>query len=168
MTDNYVELLIKRKTSPMVKALHFSGILMGVFQLLLLVLSHAWFFVFSGAFFIGLAYLIAYMGNVEYEYLYLDKQFSIDRIYNRKKRKKAAEYDLQTQLEVLAPAGSGYLQDVRDKVSRVKNFTSGKADACIYEMVVHEGKELWLIKIEMTDELWEQLYMTAPRKVYKI
>lgn len=167
MTDNYVEVLIKRKTSPMVKALRFSAILMGVFQILLGAVFHAWFFIVTGALFLAFAYLIAYQGNIEYEYLYLDKQFSVDKIHNRKKRKTIAEFDLVTQLEVLAPAGSHHLDDMKTKVGRVKSYTSGSSDAQLYEMIVHSGEELWLVRIEMTDDLYEQIRMVAPRKVYK-
>ncbi len=167
MTDNYVELLVKKKTSPMVNALRFSCILMGVFQLLIGAVFHAWFFMGTGAVFIVLAWLVAYQGNIEYEYLYLDKQFTVDKIHNRRKRKKIAEYDLTTDLEVLAPAGSHQLDYMKERVSQTRNYTSGSADADIYEMVVHVGEQLWLIKIEMTDALFEQIRMASPRKVFK-
>lgn len=167
MTDNYVELLVTRKTPAMVKAMRFSCILMGVFQLLMAALSGAWFFILTGVLFLIMAFLIAYQGNIEYEYLYVDKQFSVDKIHNRRKRKKIAEYDLTTQLEVLAPAGSQHLDYMKERVSQVRNYTSGSADTQVYEMVVHVGNELWLIKIEMTDELWGQMQMVSPRKVFK-
>ncbi len=167
MTDNYVELLVKKKTSPMVKALRFSCILMGVFQLLIGSVFHAWFFMGTGVVFIVFAWIVAYQGNIEYEYLYLDKQFSVDKIHNRRKRKKVAEYDLTTELEVLAPAGSHHLDYMKERVSQTRNYTSGSADADVYEMVVHVGDELWLIKIEMTDDLFQQMQMAAPRKAFK-
>jgi hypothetical protein len=167
MTDNYVELLVKKKTSAMVKALRFSCILMGVFQLFIGALFHVWFFMGTGVLFIVLAWIVAYQGNIEYEYLYLDRQFSVDKIHNRRKRKKIAEYDLATELEVLAPAGSHQLDYMKERVSRTRNYTSGNEDARVYEMVVHVGEELWLVKIEMTEELFGQLHMAAPRKVFK-
>ena len=167
MTDNYVELLVKKKTSPMVKALRFSCILMGVFQLLIGAVFHAWFFMGTGALFIIFSWVVAHFGNVEYEYLYVDKQFSVDKIHNRRKRKKIAEYNLETELEVVAPKDSHHLDYMKERVSQTRNYTSGSDAAQIYEMVVHVENELWLIKIEMTDELFEQLYMMAPRKVYK-
>jgi len=167
MTDNYVELLVQKKTSPMVKALRFSCILMGVFQIFIGAVFHAWFFMGTGVLFIVFAWIVAYLGNIEYEYLYVDKQFSVDKIHNRRKRKKIAEYNLETELEVLAPAGAHQLDYMKERVSQTRNYTSGKSDSRVYEMVVHVGNELWLIKIEMSDELLEQLYMVAPRKVYK-
>lgn len=167
MTDNYVELLVKKKTSPMVKALRFSCILMGVFQLLIGAVFHAWFFMGTGVLFILFSWLVAYQGNIEYEYLYVDKQFSVDKIHNRRKRKKIAEYNLETELEILAPAGSHQLDYMKERVSQVRSYTSGSADAQVYEMIVHVGNELWLIRIEMTDELFEQLHMVSPRKVFK-
>ena len=167
MTDNYVELLVKKKSSPMVRALRFSCNLMGVFQLLIGAVFHAWFFMGTGVVFIILAWMVAYMGNIEYEYLYLDKEFSVDKIHNRRKRKKIAEYNLETELEVLAPAGSTHLDYMKERVSQTRNYTSGSTNAQVYEMVVHVGEELWLIKIEMTDELLGQMHMAFPRKVFK-
>lgn len=167
MTENYVELLVKRKTSPMIKALRFSCILMGIFQLLIGSVFHAWFFMGTGVVFIVFSCVVAHQGNIEYEYLYLDKQFSVDKIHNRRKRKKVAEYNLETELEVMAPKGSHQLDYMKERVSRVKNYTSGSAEAQVYEMVVHVGNELWLIAIEMTDELYMQMHTSFPRKVFK-
>lgn len=167
MTENYVELLIKRKTSPLVKTLHFLCTMLGMALLFVGLVFFVGLFMLLGAIFLVGAYVIENQVNVEYEYLCLDKQFYVDKIQNRKKRKKIAEYDLPTALEVLAPAGSHHLDGMKDKIGKVKNYTSGREDATVYEMIVHVEKELWLIQIEMTDDLFELMFIASPRKVFK-
>ncbi len=167
MTENYVELLVKRKSSRMVKSLHFICMMAGMVLLVVGFLYFVALFMLLGAVLLLGSYLIEENVNVEYEYLYLDKSFSVDQIKNRKKRKKIVEYDLTTALEVLAPAGSHHLDQMKDKVGKVKDYTSGTEDARVYEMIVHVEKELWLVKIEMTDALYEQMFAASPRKVFK-
>ncbi|MBQ8527312.1 MAG: hypothetical protein IJ429_02445 [Lachnospiraceae bacterium] len=167
MTDNYVELLVKRKTSPMLKALRFACILMCVFQFILAVLSTAVFFVFTGIVFWLIGALVGHFANVEYEYLYVDKQLSIDKINNQRKRKKVAEYALNTDMEVLAPCGSPHLDYYTDKVSAVRDYTSGWQDAEEYAMIVHVDKQLEMLRLEMNEELLKQITMVSPRKVFK-
>lgn len=167
MTDNYVELLVKRKTAPMLKALRFACVVMCVLQLTLAALSAAAFFILTGILFLILSYVIGYYGNIEYEYLYVDRQLSIDKIHNRRKRKKVAEYELDKHMEVLAPYGSPHLDYFKDKTARVRNYTSGAADAEEYAMVVHVEKQLELIRLEMNEEMLKQISMVSPRKVFK-
>ena len=167
MTENYVELLVKRKASRLVKSIHFVCMMAGMVLLAVGVLYFAPLFMLLGAVLLLGSYLIEENVNLEYEYLYLDKSFYVDQIKNRKKRKKIAEFDLTTALEVLAPAGSHHLDQMKGKTSKVKDYTSGSEDARVYEMVVHVEKELWLVKIEMTDDLYEQMFIASPRKVFK-
>ena len=167
MTENYVELLVKRKSSRLIKSIHFVCMMLGMLLLAVGLLYFVALFLLLGALLLLGSYLIEENVNVEYEYLYLDKSFYVDQIKNRKKRKKIAEFDLTTALEVLAPAGSHHLDQMKSKTSKVKDYTSGSEDARVYEMVVHVEKELWLVKIEMTDDLYEQMYIASPRKVFK-
>ena len=166
MTENYVELLVKRKSSRLIKSIHFVCMMVGMLLLAVGLLYFVALFLLLGALLLLGSYLIEENVNVEYEYLYLDKSFYVDQIKNRKKRKKIAEFDLTTALEVLAPAGSHHLDQMKSKTSKVKDYTSGSEDARVYEMVVHVEKELWLVKIEMTDDLYEQMYIASPRKVF--
>ncbi|MBE5880937.1 MAG: hypothetical protein E7289_01310 [Lachnospiraceae bacterium] len=167
MTDNYVELLVKRKTSPMLKALRFACMVMGVLQLVLAALSAAPFFIVTGILFLAVAYVVGYFGNIEYEYLYVDRQLTIDKIHNQRKRKKVAEYQLDKDMEVLAPYGSAHLDYFNDKVARTRNYTSGKTDADQYVMVVHVEEELEMIRLDMNEEMLKQISMVSPRKVFK-
>ena len=167
MTENYVELLVKRKSSRLIKSIHFVCMMVGMLLLAVGLLYFVALFLLLGALLLLGSYLIEENVNVEYEYLYLDKSFYVDQIKNRKKRKKIAEFDLTTALEVLAPAGSHHLDQMKSKTSKVKDYTSGSEDARVYEMVVHVEKDLWLVKIEMTDDLYEQMYIASPRKVFK-
>nr|MBQ8253420.1 hypothetical protein [Lachnospiraceae bacterium] len=167
MSDTYVELLIKRKNSPMGKALRAACIFMGITQILLYVLSKGFFFVGTALLFFGIAYFSNFVFRVEYEYLLVDRQLSVDKIMNRSKRKKVAEYDLSTELEMFAPLGSPHLDYYKDMVSAERDFTSGTGESTVFGLVVHVEKTLELVKMEANDELLEQISMISPRKVFK-
>ena len=167
MSDTYVELLIKKKTSFWGNALRTSCIFMGVFQLVLYVFSKAWFFVGTALVFFGMAYTMAFLFKVEYEYLLLGTQLSIDKIFNQRKRKKVAEYELATDMEMLAPVASSHLERYRQMASRTRDFSAQSKDSEVYGLVVHVEKEIEMIKIEMTDDFFAQISMIAPRKVFK-
>ncbi len=167
MADTYVELLVKRKSSPMGKALRFACIFMGVMQIMLYILSKGWFFVGSALLFFALSYFSAFIFRVEYEYLLLGSQLSVDKILNQRKRKKVAEYELSTDLEILAPIASPHLDRYRQMIRATKDFSSQSKDCETYGMVIHVEKELELIKIEYNEELMNQIALVCRRKVFK-
>ena len=167
MSDTYVELLIKRKNSPIGKALRFACIFMGVMQIMLYVLSKGFFFVGTALIFFALAYFSAFIFRIEYEYLLVDKQLSIDKIMNRSKRKKVAEYDLATELELFAPIASPHLERYKEMVNAKRDYTSGTGEGVVYGLVVHVEKTLELIQLDVSDALLEQISMISPRKVFK-
>ena len=100
MSDSYVECLVKAKQPTWAKILK-------VLLIALTVLSCLVMFVFIIFLPVALAagvgaYFLNMYTDLEYEYLYLDKELSVDKIMAKSKRKRVGTYSLD-RMEVFAP-----------------------------------------------------------------
>ena len=143
MNDSYVELLVKRKTN--LAAMIGRNILIGLaaLSIILMFVTNLGMLSFLFAVIMGLcAYICNLEVNTEYEYLYLDKTFSVDKIRNQTTRKKMAEYKIE-DMEVLAPDKSHHL-DAYNNRKEVKtiDYSSGQKDEPVYVMVIKRGNIL--------------------------
>ncbi|MCR4691165.1 MAG: DUF6106 family protein [Lachnospiraceae bacterium] len=169
MNDSYVELLVKRKPSVgfligrnLLGGLGAIAVFLGIFSGGLFI-----FFILFALLLFGGAFLMHQKVAIEYEYLYLDKTLTIDRISNQTRRKKIAEYDLQN-LELLAPSGSDKVKEYTAKKDvKILDFSSRgfSEETKEYAMIISKGNQLILAKIECNDVLYDHFRMIAPRKV---
>ena len=87
MNETYYEIMVTKKTSPMVKVAQIVSALMCGFFVVIMFMGLMWGIVLAVAF--GVAcYFISMYSHVEYEYLYVDKELQIDCILGKSKRKK--------------------------------------------------------------------------------
>ncbi len=164
MLEGYVEILVKRKTPVLFKAIaSLLGVLGALFILSCLVLGN--FGLIVGLVFLLAWYLVSYVSKIEYEYLYVDKGLTIDQINNQTKRKTIAEYDLKG-LEILAPMSSQELAYYKESIKKKQDYSSKSKDSNPYGLVVRKGGDLEFIIIEVTDELIKQIKLISPRKVF--
>ena len=105
MGDVYTEILVPKKKTAVdifVKVLLIlatgAGIAAGVIVRPL--------FLIAAAVCLLLDFLVLPRLNVEYEYLYVNGELDIDKIFSMSTRKNVASYQI-SQLEIMAPAGSG-------------------------------------------------------------
>jgi len=164
MNETYVECMIKRKPNPVMKALKIFVITMAVISILLGMLGLIFMLLF-GAAFAAIAYFVGLNADIEYEYLYIDRQLLIDKVMNRSRRKKIAEYDLE-RMEILAPVGSYHLDSLKNRAAAVSDFSSGiikQPDTRF--LMYYDGKQK--IIFEPNAEMVKAIGMIAPRKVFK-
>lgn len=164
MTDTYVECMVKKQTKPILKFLKYFLITMTV----LLGISFLMFgflisLILAIAFGVG-AYFSSKFTEVEFEYLYVDKQISVDKIYNQARRKKVATYDCE-KMEVFAPIKSAKLDDYKNRQAKLSDYSSGveKQPDTRYVMF-YDGKEKLIF--EPNEAFVKALYNIAPRKVF--
>ena len=117
MTDTYVECLVKTKARPVMTFLKYLTItlaaLIGVVSLFIL----GNFIGFLLAFILGVvAYFISINSEIEYEYLYLDKEISVDKIMSQTRRKKVATYEVD-KMQIFAPINSYKLDEYKNEIS---------------------------------------------------
>ncbi len=163
MSDVYVECLVQAKTSGVAK--FFKGLLIGLTVLLGLGGCRGIVFAFIGAIITGVAaYFVNLYTDVEYEYLYLDKELTVDKVLAKSKRKRVGTYSVD-RLEALAPIKSYHLDNFKNRDVKVKDYSIGEElqPDLRYAMYYEGGEKLIL---SPSEELVKALRSVAPRKVF--
>lgn len=111
-----------------------------------------------------LAYFAKMNGELEYEYLYVEKTLDIDKIMAQSKRKHVATYELE-RIEILAPLNSYHLDNYKNRTVKVLDYSSGVEEKpekryCFF----YEGNEK--IIFEPNEEMIRAFKNAAPRKVF--
>lgn len=163
MSDSYVECLVKHKT-PTVK------VFLKILFLVLTVLFVLLFFVVGFpavimALVCGvLSYFMTLECNVEYEYLYVDREISIDKISAQKKRKTVEKLNTE-KIEILAPVKSWHLDEYKNRQLKVKDYSIGyeaQPDGRYMLIYNNEAKVL----LSPNSAFIAAVKSVAPRKVF--
>ena len=163
MGETYVECLVARKTSMIMTFLKFFLIMMTVVFLLLGLVGYIVGLVVAVIVGVG-AYFATMNANLEYEYLYVDKEISIDKVMAKSRRKKAGAYSIE-QMEIFAPLNSHRLDSYRNRDGKTVDYSSGIAaqPERRYMMVCNGGTRVIL---EPNEALIKAVQNVAPRKVF--
>ena len=164
MGDTYIEEMVARKASIVPTALKVILGAIGAGSLILGIMGATLFY--SIALFAGLGiYFVFYLSGVEYEYLYVDKSLSVDKIVAKRTRKRVANFDLE-RMECFAPMGHEALKGYEGRALDKKDFSSGYAqNADKRYVLIYDGQKK--VIIEPSEKMIEAIYMVSPRKVYK-
>lgn len=164
MNESYVEWLVKRPLSMGVKVLRIvlivAAVGFAVIGLLNFSLPALLLAVVCGA---GSYFVIFYM-DIEYEYLYLEKEITVDKILAKSKRKKAAVFEIEN-MEMLAPLNSWHLDPYKNRQLKVVDYSSGveQRPEKRYAMIMGNGQKIIL---EPNMEMVQAIKTIAPRKVF--
>ena len=164
MGDTYVECLVARKPSMLMTFLKFFLIMIAavvlIFSMLLANIVGLIVAIAVGA---G-AYFAAMNANIEYEYLYVDKEVSVDKVMAKSKRKKAGTYSVE-QMEIFAPLNSHRLDSYKNRDAKTVDYSSGIAaqPERRYMMVCNGGTRVIL---EPNEAMIRAIQTVAPRKVF--
>lgn len=163
MSDTYVECLVKQKQSVLGKIGQMVLIALCVISVLLMLVGIP-YTLFVAILFGGGAYLVNLMTNLEFEYLYVDKEITIDKIMAKSKRKNVGKYSLD-RIEVIAPIHSYHLDNYKNRNVTVKDYSIGeelKPDRR-YAMYYEGGIK---VVFSPNEEMIKVLKNVAPRKVF--
>ena len=163
MKDVYIEWMVSKERSLLDKVIRTGCVIAVVICGLLFSLT-ANIAMFLATVVIALFTYFAFMyTDVEYEYIFVTGEFSIDRILSRSKRKRIESFDVG-RIEIVAPINSDKLGGYAHKKYREYDYTSGvrKQNSHIFVMYC-EGKK---ILFEPNRELMEALRNTLPHKVH--
>lgn len=159
-----MEILIKRKTNPVNSMLNYALTTIAVICLFFGLIGYLTLMLVG--IILALASYFAHLNShVEFEYLYLNKELSVDRILAKSKRKRMAEFNLQ-RMEVLAPAHSHQLDSYKNKKCIAYDFSSRQEGSTPYVLIYSGENEISRVKLDMTDELFKAIRDVAPRKVF--
>ena len=161
--DSYVECLVKAKPQGLWKFLKVLLIMLTVVFVLLSIMGVVLMFIFAICSGVGV-YFVNLKANVEYEYLYLDKELTIDKIMAQTKRKRVAVYSLDS-MEIFAPIKSYHLDNYKNRQVTVKDYSIGeelKPDRR-YVFYYEGGQKVIL---SPSEEMVKAMKMKAPRKIF--
>ena len=164
MSEAYVECLVKAKSSNLKSFLKY-------FMYMMTVASVAFFVLFyqvlalllAVAFGVG-AYFAGLYADVEYEYLYMDKELTVDRILGKSKRKTMAVYNLE-KIEIFAPIKSYHLDGFKNRQCQTIDYSVGYEDQPDRRYVMYIEGNLKLI-MSPSEELVKIMKNMAPRKIF--
>lgn len=166
MDDFYIEQIVNGKKRPFALFEKALWIVLSIFLIGVGTLFMLWYCTILGlvvAF--GGYYFYLPMLSVEYEYLYMSKELSVDKILNKEKRKKGPSFNL-VNMELMAPAGSHRLDSYYQRKCDRLDFSSDNADADKYVIVINDKKN-YMVTIEPNEELLKAISNQFPRKVFK-
>ncbi len=163
MNETYVECMVKRDSNPLLTILYYICMGLAVISLVLGI-SGAWLLLLVAAASGILAFFLYSVTDVEYEYLYLDKEVSIDKVMHKSRRKKICTYSVEKML-ALAPIKSYHLDEYKNMQLKVSDYSIGKEEQPDrrYAMIM-EGKERVLLS--PSPEFINAIKTVAPRKVF--
>lgn len=164
MNDAYVEWMVKRKTPGyafLVKGLLILLCIICFFVTMMFPLGFILLLLAMGA-----VYFIFPMMNLEFEYLAVNDQLSIDKIMGQRRRKRVWEGTID-QIEILAPLDSYLLKDAERKDMKTLDFSSHQPGAKVYGMIAQKDGVVSKILLEPNEKLLNHLWQRGPRKVVK-
>lgn len=163
MNETYVEWLVKRKTPAYMSLLKFLTIILAACFILL-------GFLFVPAMIIGIilavaAYFVILNADLEYEYLYVDKELTVDKVLAKSRRKRVAVFDIG-KMEILAPVKSWHLDNYKNRQDKVVDYSSGEEKQPDIRYVFYYDGQKKVI-FEPNEEMIKAITTVAPRKVFK-
>ena len=163
--EAYIEQLIKRKAPGYIPALQMVCAAVAICSAGAGLVGYPALFI--GAIVFGVAaYILHGNANTEYEYLYVDKEFTIDRITAQSRRKQVAVYALE-HMELMAPENSGRLKSYENRQMKVSDYSAGDKESQRFVMIYNAEGNLQKVILEGSDELYQCFFSASPRNVFK-
>ncbi len=164
MNDSYIECMVERRTPAWQAFLKYLVIFLAAVLVLGGLLFGQTLFLIGGILFGVLAYFVILNTDLEFEYLYLDKEITVDKIMHKTKRKKVATYTVE-KMEILAPIKSYHLDGYKNRQAKVVDYSCGFEDKPDKRYVFfYDGKEK--VIIEPSEDFVKMVKNVAPRKVF--
>lgn len=161
--ETYVECMVKKKANGLMSALKVLLIGIAVITGLLGFMGLIVSLIIAVVAGVG-AYFVSLNANLEYEYLYVDKQLTVDKIMARTRRKKVETFDLE-RMGILAPIKSWHLDDYKNRQLKVVDYSSGvEQQPDIRYSMIYNGEKR--VIFEPNAEMVAAIKSIAPRKVF--
>lgn len=164
MNDSYKELLIKKESGIKDKAIRVAALVPTIVSALLTLLTgNMIIFLLAVAFGI-LDYFVFQWTDIEYEYLYLDKEITIDKIMGKQRRKRVVTLSVD-KIEILAPVKSYQLDSYKNRQVKALDYSAGQdlPEQKLYTMY-YDGNQKFILNLD--EEFAKTIKGIAPRKVF--
>lgn len=102
--------------------------------------------------------------NVEYEYIILNHDLQVDVIYNKAKRKRLQNFDIQSA-EIIAPKGSPRLNSY--KPDKIYDYSSGNPSAEAYAIMLPLDQKNACVYIEPDQKMIDHMKQWMGMKMFQ-
>ncbi len=162
MNDCYAEWLVKRKASAYNYLIKAVLIFLCVISVLAALLFPFGIIVLTivGA----VTYFTFQRLSVEFEYLIVNDQITIDKVMGQARRKKAWEGTMG-EVQIVGPVDSYVVKDFEKQGIKVLDFTSHMPNAKVYAIIHQSGGNTTKILFEPNDRILNIMRQKGPRKV---
>lgn len=161
--DVYAEWLVKRKKSPWKIPFYIGIVVLFLIAFYVSMISPFGFIALLAA--AAAAYFGSARLKVEYEYVFVTNELSIDRILAQRSRKLMKKIDMQ-KVEKMASMKSHEFDYVKgNNQVKVVDYSSGNSDANTYGIAYSDETGKFVYVIEPNDNLLKCMKSAAPRKV---
>ena len=164
MNESYKELLVKREKGVKEALIRAACVALTVVAgLLTLMTGKITFFIIVVVLGV-LDYFVFQWTDIEFEYLYLDKEISVDKIMAKTRRKKLLTIDVN-KIEIMAPEKSHQLDSYRTPQTKFPDLSAGHdlPEEKLY-WIYYEGSQKFLMNL--TEDFANTIKGIAPRKVF--
>lgn len=164
MNDDFIEYMVKKKMGTKEIAIRIALFIV----MLALLATFPWFGILS---FIAAAVVIFITikfvfpaTDIEYEYLYCDKNITVDKIMGQNFRKTVGEYNME-KVQVVAPVGSHRLDEYERIVTKTVELWSGmdSEEHKPYAIIIQGNTKVIL---DLPEKFVKMMWNDAPRKVF--
>ena len=166
MDNRYVEKLVSKKTEISAIVLRISVLVIALFFSYVIASLIGFVYGLIAIFFLGyLTWYVFFMTSVEYEFVLVNNELTIDKIYGKNKRKTQHTVDV-SKCEVIAPIESTYVSGYhRNTQMKAFDYTSGENNEPVYILIVSYGASTAKIYMEFDQKMLDAMKMAAPGKV---
>ncbi len=162
--ETFVECMVSRKPSVLMRFLYFLFLLMTIFFCMIGIVSNLMYFLLLA---LGTGFSCWFIHrriNIEYEYSYCSKELSIDKIFDKSSRKSVCTFDID-KMEIFAPVNSYHLDDYRKRSVKESDYSSSISSQPEKRYAMYYNGDSKII-LEPNEELVKALKNAAPRKVF--
>lgn len=101
--------------------------------------------------------------SIEFEYQYIDRELTVDKIFNKSTRKQAAVYKTDN-MEILAPIKSYHLDEYKNRQFQTIDYSAGEDQPDPRYVMILEGNKRLIL--EPSEGMVKALKNVYPRKVF--
>ncbi|MCI9547190.1 MAG: hypothetical protein HFH60_10965 [Lachnospiraceae bacterium] len=165
MGDLYSEVLVKKRATVMDRLKKGGLILLMVAAAFVALFINVWFILMVIA--LGVAsFFLMPMFDVEFEYLLVNRELDIDKIYAKSRRKKAEQFHLE-EMEIFALEDSPRMDSYRNNVNlKTKDYSSRNGKEGVYAMIIRDDRGIYKVLLEPDDAMLDAMRKTFPNKVF--
>ena len=166
MSDIFIEQLVKQHNTILVKTKKLLVILGAIVLLILSMLLIPQFTPLIVIIVGVIAYILYGRLKVEYEYIFTSGELDIDKIMNKRKRKRLLTVDCKN-IEIVAPTNSKVYDAEISKYSKLYDCSSGIANSNVYAILFNKNNQRIKLLIEPNEQVKNAIKSYTLRKFHE-